>query len=608
MTTYPQETLLRSRSERGDGIRLPRFTLQDLPALDFAPPIVPELVAPGELSAPWAYKRFRDLEAKEAFRDLLLKELDSAFAELAPGTATAASGALRHLLGQLTEKGAVVLADIVATQDFLALVERYDEIMTEEGSGSFIHRFVDLRRTAGLLTDPSVNQPLLHPLMVALICYAVGGPVRIVDARAKDAEPLSVLAQDNMLHIDNTPFNDEYKILVTWRRGTAEGPAGQNFTFLPGTHKLARSCFTDAEGVPWSSENASIFTTPDSIRKVFAAQQRLGNETQPTVVEVCDPDRPLSSVFAAGSLVHHRFRTASGKARSCVIIAFHRVADNPGRLVSDVEDTPAASLSELLTCGTPDESYGPRLLASLKASAGEIAALLARWERTPERPVPLPLHEQTLSGQRFEEWMAAATEAPKVQEIRDREQVVPFGEILLREEFFDLVWRLMRFDKHGPLDLILHHDNHEEPRKWARNLIREASKDRLQERLSGWKNTLDQPRPSDALLPGQVRDLVIRVLDLVSLDGTQQPPADWLGDLAGMSLDVAGRSVTQLLEDLAEAVLRCEDLPAYLSTCLFVFWAVDAAYSLDGRRNAAVLEISGRLLRHYVLLALTSAG
>lgn len=57
------------------------------------------------------------------------------------------------------------------------------------------------------------------------------------------------------------------------------------------------------------------------------------------MIEVTDSERPLSSVFAAGSLVHHRFRTASGSARSCIILVFHRVADNPGRMVSDVEDS-----------------------------------------------------------------------------------------------------------------------------------------------------------------------------------------------------------------------------------------------------------------------------
>lgn len=120
--------------------------------------------------------------------------------------------------------------------------------MAREGSRSFIHRFLDLRRSPGMLTDPAVNGALVHPLMIALISYAVGGPIRMIDARGKDAEPLSVLAQDNMLHIDNTPFNDEYKILITWRRGTAQGPAGQNFTFLPGTHKLARTCFVNEDG------------------------------------------------------------------------------------------------------------------------------------------------------------------------------------------------------------------------------------------------------------------------------------------------------------------------------------------------------------------------
>lgn len=127
------------------------------------------------------------------------------------------------------------------------------------------------------------------------------------------------------------------------------GPAGQNFTFLPGTHKLARTCFVNEDGVPWSSENASIFTTPDSIRKVFDAQRQLGGQDHPTVIEVTDSERPLSGVFAAGSLVHHRFRTASGSARSCIILVFHRVADNPGRMVSDVEDSSDVSLSELLT-------------------------------------------------------------------------------------------------------------------------------------------------------------------------------------------------------------------------------------------------------------------
>ncbi|MBO0882916.1 MAG: hypothetical protein J2P17_21785, partial [Mycobacterium sp.] len=353
-------------------------------------------------------------------------------------------------------------------------------------------------------------------------------------------------------------------------------------------------------------ENASIFTTTDSIREVFDAQVQLCGQDNPTVVEITDSERPLSAVFAAGSLVHHRFRTTSGHARSCVILAFHRVADNPGRLVSDVADTPDASLSELLTSAVSDESYQQRFITSLCAAAREIAELLVKWTKASRRPVPLPLQEKQVDRPRFAEWMSAATEAPSVREIRNREQVIPYGEVLSREEFFDLIRRLMWFDKHVPLDLILYHDNREEPRKWARNLIREISADRLRERLLGWRAAMEEYHPANCLRPSQIHALIFEVLKALPLDGNQTPPADWHSDMLGMSPAAAAQSVKQLLEDLAEASLRCENMPAYLSTSLFAFWAVDSAYSLDGRRNRTVQDCVRRLLRHYIVLALAS--
>ncbi|WP_031740415.1 hypothetical protein [Mycobacterium tuberculosis] len=543
MSSLGQTATTQALPDNSDGIQLTKFAADDILPLEYAPPIGPELVSQDQLPAAWAYKRFRDLDDKESYRRKLLQELTDALAAQGSEAAEIATAALRDLIDQMAEQGAVVLADIVESDDFLELVKRYDELMAREGSRSFIHRFLDLRRSPGMLTDPAVNGALVHPLMIALISYAVGGPIRMIDARGKDAEPLSVLAQDNMLHIDNTPFNDEYKILITWRRGTAQGPAGQNFTFLPGTHKLARTCFVNEDGVP------------------------------------C--------------------------ARSCIILVFHRVADNPGRMVSDVEDSSDVSLSELLTRGVPDESYQQRFIATLCAAADEIAELLLKWKKTPQRPVSLPLQTKQIDGARFEEWISAATEAPEVREIRNRELTIPYGEVLSAEEFFDLIWRLMRFDKHGPLDLILYHDNREEPRKWARNLIREMSADRLYERLLGWLADIQQPRPADCLRPLQIHALISEVLKTLPLDEDQDPPADWHFDLLGMSHAEAARSVKHLLEDVAEALLRCEDMAAYLSTSLFAFWAVDAAYSLDGRRNLVVKDCARRLLRHYTMLSLT---
>lgn len=222
MSSLGQTATTQALPDNSDGIQLTKFAADDILPLEYAPPIGPELVSQDQLPAAWAYKRFRDLDDKESYRRKLLQELTDALAAQGSEAAEIATAALRDLIDQMAEQGAVVLADIVESDDF--------------GIGK------TLRRTHGPGGQSQFHSPLPRPaakprnadrssgqwragapLMIALISYAVGGPIRMIDARGKDAEPLSVLAQDNMLHIDNTPFNDEYKILITWRRGTAQG-------------------------------------------------------------------------------------------------------------------------------------------------------------------------------------------------------------------------------------------------------------------------------------------------------------------------------------------------------------------------------------------------
>ena len=115
------------------------------------------------------------------------------------------------------------------------------------------------------ITD-TFSDAYIHPLLILLMSYSVGHPVHLVDARAKNAEPLSIKAQDNMLHIDNSPFRTEYKIIVTWQRGVNSGPKGQAFVFIPGTHhgvRLTQS--SPGSDGPLSRENASIFITENDV-------------------------------------------------------------------------------------------------------------------------------------------------------------------------------------------------------------------------------------------------------------------------------------------------------------------------------------------------------
>lgn len=78
-----------------------------------------------------------------------------------------------------------------------------------------------------------------------------------------------------------------------------------------------------------------------------------------------------------------------------------------------------------------------------------------------------------LREEQVEQWKKASTTAPTVEELKTEANLLPLGEKISSQKLAELVGRMMMFDKHGPLDLILYHDSHEEIHKWARNQIRE---------------------------------------------------------------------------------------------------------------------------------------
>jgi len=397
-----------------------------------------------------------------------------------------------------------------------------------------------------------------------------------------------------MLHIDNTPFNDEYKLILTWEKGKPSGPKGQNFVFLPGTHKGARQCMVTEGGSPWSSENASIFITPDSIERVLAFQETtLGKRA---VVELTHDTKPLSTLFAAGSLVHHRHRIESGFARSCMILAFHRADDNPGQLV-DPEHIPGAvktdSLAQLLF-STHGKGTEDQFLHALSQGMGDIGSMITQVEDVESHTEIIAPTSRELSGPDVAAWKETCTAAPTVEFKKKEAQVVPLDQSMPKEEFVAHVGRMMAYDKHGPLDLILYPDAHEEIRKWARNRIREKKPEDLSAQLQErWSSVIAQPQESDLLTPVQLQEIAYRLADIDVVcqpaEGETISPAD------------ATRSVRQLLRDLGESIVRCEDPTVFLSTSLFIFWAADML--VQSTDNPEVRTLGSRLLQNYMATA-----
>lgn len=217
--------------------------------------------------------------SKAKFRQNLMKELRKGW------TAVGTEARFIRLVEILQRDGCAIFAGLIDNASFRQLIDEFTSIMSRSGSQAFLHSFAHLTDYPAFFQNAIYSDAVIHPLLIAAVSYAMGGPIRMVDARGKDTQPISVNAQDNMLHIDNTPFREEYKVLLGWERGQVKGPTGQNFTFLPGTHKGNRSIRTDGQAQPWSTENDSLFITANTIESVFEFQKDITG-CEPKVVEV----------------------------------------------------------------------------------------------------------------------------------------------------------------------------------------------------------------------------------------------------------------------------------------------------------------------------------
>ena len=565
--------------------------------------VVPNLVPAASVLAPSLYKRLSDSKGKSNFREQMLRGLRIGWVERYGAARTdKIIDRFTSLAASLDNNGALIFGSILEATSFEKLISHYSHILVESGSKSWIHSYVNLANHPDFLADKSFNDAFLHPILIALISFRVGGPIRAVDARGKDTEPISVLAQDNILHIDNSPFNDEYKVILTWEKNKPSGPKGQNFVFLPGTHKGSRNCFVDEKKGAWSTENASIFTTAESIDRVFQFQKEIRNSDKPVIVEVSHKEKPLSTVFAAGSLVHHRYRTEEGLARSCIILAFHRARDNPGQLIPPehlLEIVDRCPLNQFIL-GAHEGNTDQAFLAALTEESDQIQSFLRRLEEDEAVQELIRPATRELAEDKVEEWKRILTEAPTVEELKVKAHFIPLHSYISEMELVSLTVKMMTFDKHGPLDLILFSDSHEEIRKWARNQIREMKISDLKQRMEmDWASQLQQPSEENILSTTQLNGVALSLADETERIKALDIPVQ-LCDREKITRNDAYRSVNQLLNDLGESITRCEDRQAFLSTSLFLFLAADTVMRFQQPRDSGIQQIGKRLLNHYV--------
>jgi hypothetical protein len=568
--------------------------------------IRPELVEYASIKNKDVYKRFQNLEKKDRFREKLLNALCE---EWKKNSNEEGALNLKKLFEQwagiMENDGALILGELIENSEFKKLVEEYDNLLEENGSGSWIHSYIDFRKYPDFLAgNNEYKDAFLHPLLVALLAYRLGGPIRMVDARGKDAEPISVQAQDNMLHIDNTPFNAEYKILMTWEKHKASGPVGQNFVFIPGTHKGVRNCLEREDGSVWSTENASIFIENESIQNVFDLQRKIRSNKTPLVLEATHKTKPLTTVFFAGALVHHRRRTLEGSARSCMILAFHLAGDNPGQFMTlNESDLKSLDAVDHFIFGSHGKNTDDEFIMALVGKANKISEKMTDIENKEGVTKIVELEQIQLSDEELEKWKATTTRAPTVEEKKQGEGFFPLEESLTFDGFIHLLTddkHMMAFDKHGPLDLILYSDNHEEPRKWARNRIREMPIHVLKERFKEWENSVIQPETQHLLTTKELKKISDQLVSFIENLNEEQRKKGFIDEDEKITSEFAYKSVRQLINDLGETITRCASRQAFLSTSLFLFLACDELYRLHGEKNQELKEFGKNLLSNYI--------
>ena len=409
----------------------------------------------------------------------------------------------------------------------------------------------------------------------------------------KDCEPISALAADNLLHIDNSGFRDEYKIILSWEKNKPSGPRGQNFVFLPGTHKALRKSFQESkDGLFWTTE--SIFRKKNDIQKIFDFQYKSLPCQSPIVVEAYYTEKPLTIAFAAGSLVHQRYQTDDGASRSCVILPFRNAEFNEGSLCRPEElkklNIVDHSLMSLLL-GYHGKDSQDLFINAITNEALSISTILQKLINKNENTIFIDPLKLQLKSESFEKWNSYVTNGPTLEQIKYEKFGFPIGKQINRDEFFELIKERMLYDKYGQCVLRSFSDNHEEIRKWVRIEIREMNAIVLEEKLRNWKEQIEEPTVDHLLSPSQIKSIANVVENFIIQELIPKEEISKYDKL---------KSIAHMFNDLADVVVRCESKEIFLTTCYFMFWTYDFLKRLH-QENLHKLELIGHsLFMNYV--------
>ncbi|WP_299496862.1 hypothetical protein [uncultured Shewanella sp.] len=467
----------------------------------------------------------------------------------------------------LSKEGALAFRDFVTEKSFGYLVNAYDDALSKMKSSPAGHTFKNFQYMKNFLVNAQFNDALFHPLLILLIAYQLGTPIRLIDIRGKDAKPMKTTVRDNGVHLDDTLFGKEFKIILMWQKGTTKGPNGQNMVLISRAHHLVRQIDT---------EHGANFDTAEEIANEILFNKYLDKSPYP--VEMSD-ERPMTVIFDATRVPHHRYRNTSNNAmRSCLILAFHPITENnfPSKSV-ELDNTALNKIQESVF-GQFNELSSTNVTEDfLRAIKNYRLKIKVKIQQLIQSKKLVPLKSKTLSREKFTLWLKNIEEGYKQSQFHS----IQFStESMNVNRFQNALMHSIEFDRHCDLDLRLYPDRREVKRKELRNRLREQG-------VNGYS--------TKALIEHRVLGITkLTINDILS-------PNTLTEQIKTVSTDHRIDECSRLLlNDLLEALNRCHDIQTFRSTSLFVYLLLEELANTTHflQLNTHILS----LFKHYAAL------
>jgi hypothetical protein len=443
-----------------------------------------------------------------------------------------------------------------------------------------------LSLSAEVLQQHSTFRGLLHPLVVALLAYRMGGPINAANTGYAHQwkRPDHVAAPTDMRNFHMEGDNGEPTIFDVQRLALVWGEHEGIPTSVCGEHNIFRS----GQGCnPERLKTASLIN-PD-------------NAEAPSWI-MYDPQNSALSYDCIGSNV----------VRHCISLDFqvHTIPDDMIDLLAapgaPTIDSKRVTLTDLLL-SFPISSYHNHFLRLL-FSPESVQAIIAKLS-TIDMPATLRFatsDPNQLFQQRVEAYHRKNIANIPADILQFEHEICLTGTYMCPDKFLERLYLKARREMYLPLGCdIIPQDIIEENREYARTLIRTLPGDMVCKRLARYAHTLTEvPFTEQDLLPvkqlQQVADSIEkRCLAMVGkgyMDNVCALPS--MASFAAALHTVLGSP--KEADATSEPLVTKYDMQIFRTRCMYLFWCADwlenfYAHPLPGPHMVNVLEIESAL-------------